>query len=143
MSFSTEEFLGDLTSLLQAWHMVFSSIVLRLDIIDTSLCMLGKGTCQMCGEGGEQGYGKQSYSLELVPVRLWFYHCRNRHTPASLPAFQAVCGQHGVFLIEQLLYLLRIFISAAIAVNLFIGCCQSLHSIQPWITSVSENISLA
>lgn len=45
--FSIEEFSGDLISLLQAWHMIFSNIVLRLNIIDISLYMLGKGGCQM------------------------------------------------------------------------------------------------
>lgn len=34
MLFSTEEYSGDLMSFLQAWHMIFFNIVLRINIID-------------------------------------------------------------------------------------------------------------
>lgn len=37
MSFAIEEFSGELISFLQAWHMIFSNIVLRLNIIDKIL----------------------------------------------------------------------------------------------------------
>lgn len=47
MPFSIEEFSGDPISLLQACHMVFSDAVLRLNLIDISLYMLGKGACQI------------------------------------------------------------------------------------------------
>lgn len=47
MLFSIEEYSGDLISLLQAWHMIFSNIVLRINITDISLSMLGMGACQI------------------------------------------------------------------------------------------------
>lgn len=76
MSFSVEEFSGDLISLLQAWHMIFSNIVLRLNIIDISLYVLGKGACQIY-KGRELGkvMASKVYGLELVCMQLWLYHC--------------------------------------------------------------------
>lgn len=74
--------------------------------------MLGKGACQMCREGGEQGYGKQSYGLELVHVRVWLYHCyiRNRHTPASLPVFKQFVARTGCFLLSSCTYCRYLFL---------------------------------